>query len=417
MTESTGTEVVELTSFLSPGDRVLVSAGAGEPTALTEMLVDQRHRLPEIDVLLGFTLAPTIPASHLSPLHVTVLGGFGTNAPLIDAGADVLPAHMSALPDLIAQQVLRVDVLMLQCGPVDERGMHNLGVTADLILEIASTARVVLAEVNDQMPRTFGDTELPTELITHQVNTSRALPELRATEPGPTELAIAAKVAELVPDRSVLQIGIGRAPEAVAAALRDHRDLGIHSGYIGDWALDLIDAGAVTNAYKPFDRGVTVGGVLMGSQRLYAWADENPALCMRSARYTHGASILAELETLVTINSAIEIDLTGQLNAEMAGDRYLGAVGGGVDYIRAGTQSRRGRSVVVLPATASKGTRSRIVQQMGRAVVTTPRTDVDVVVTEHGVAELRGQSLSERARRLTAVAAPAFREDLERSAR
>jgi acyl-CoA hydrolase len=413
--EARRSAAIELASLLRPDDRVLVACGAGEPAALTNMLVEQRLTLPPIDVLLGFTLMPTIRPGHLAPLHVTVLGGFGANAPLIDAGADVLAVHMSALPDLIAQRSLRVDVLMLQCGPADGRGMHNLGVTADVVLEAARTARVVLAEVNDQMPRTFGDTELPAGLITHQLRTSRGLPELQTAEPKDTDLAIAARVAELVPDRSVLQVGIGRVPEAVAVGLCGHRDLGLHSGYLGDWALDLIEAGAVTNAFKPLDRGVTVGGVLMGSQRLYAWAHENPALSMRSARYTHGADVLAQLDTLVTINSAIEIDLTGQVNAEVAGERYLGAVGGGVDYIRAGTLSRAGRSIIVLPSTASNGTRSRIVDRIGPAVVTTPRTDVDVVVTEHGVAQLRGQSLAERARRLVAVAAGEFRDELERS--
>lgn len=410
---STDAEVIDLASVIRPGDRVLVGSGAAEPLALTRQLVEQRHQLRGVQVLLGYTVASTVLPEHTDELEVTVLGGYGKNSQLTHAGAvDVLPCRLGELPDLIADGILRVDVVLLCCSPADERGTHSLGVTADVLAEAATRARVVVAEVNDQMPRTSGDTSLPSAQVTAQVRTSRPLPELERATPGPVERTVAEHVADLVADRSVLQLGIGRVPEAVARRLTGHRDLGIHSGFLGDWALDLIEAGAVTNAYKPIDRGVTVGGVLMGSQRLYSWAHSNPSLSMRNARHTHGARALGRFESFVAVNSAIEVDLTGQVNAELVGDRYVGAVGGQVDFVRAGAASPRGMSVIALPATTTRGGGSRIVHRLARAVVTTPRADIDVVVTEHGVAHMRGQTLAERTRRMIAIAAPDCRDEL-----
>jgi acyl-CoA hydrolase len=403
----------ELSAILRAGDRVLVGSGAGEPTRLTELLVARRHEIPDVEVLLGYTLPATIGPEHVPPLRVTVLGGYGATRALTDAGsAAVLPCHQSALPDLIERGEIRVDVVFVQCSPADENGNHSLGVTADVLQVAARRARVVVAEINDRMPYAYGDTTLPTTLIGHAVHTSRPLPEFRTSRASTVEHRIAERVAELVPDRAVLQVGIGRLPETAASLLRGRRDLGVHSGLLGDWVVDLVEAGAVTNAAKPIDTGVTVGGVLMGSRRLYDWAHHNCALSVRDSRYTHGAAVLARLDTLVTINGAIEVDLSGQVNAEVVGERYLGAVGGQVDYVRAGSTAPHGRSIIALPSTAAG--LSRIVPRLSAGVVTTPRTDVDTVVTEHGVAELRGRTLAERARLLAEIADPGFRESLER---
>lgn len=401
--------------LLRPGDRILVACAAGEPTTLVEHLLDHRADLPDgVELLLGHNVTGTVRPEVVGPPAVTVLGGYGANRALVDAGAaDVLPVHQSALPDLLAEGELRADVVFLQCAPADTAGYHSLGVTADVVLPAARAARVVVAEVNDAMPRTYGQTALHTSMITHAVHTSRPLPELPPATPSTVDNAIAEQVAELVPDRAVLQLGIGRIPQAVAALLADHRDLGVHSGLLGDWVVDLVEAGAVTNAAKRIDVGVNVGGVLLGTRRLYDWADENLALQMRDARYTHGPPVLARHDTLVTVNSAIEIDLTGQVNSETIGAAYPGAVGGQVDYVRAGGSARHGRSILALPATA-KG-KSRIVTRLAAGVVTTPRSDVDTVVTEHGIAHLRGRPLAERARLLAGIADPSVRDDLLRA--
>lgn len=403
---------LDLNQVLREGDSVLVASGAAEPLTLTESLAAQRHSLPDVTVLLGYTLTDTLRPEHLDRLSATVFGGYGHNAPLHAAGADLLPAHVSATPSLISSGALSVDVLLLQVAPpVRAGGDFNLGATADVLIDAAKAARAIVCEVNDQVPRTHGDTVLPADLVTHQIHTSRPLPELTIPPPGQTELAIAASVASLVPDGAVIQMGIGRVPDAAVRALSGHRNLGIHSGYVGDWLPALIESGAVTNRGKAVDDGVSVGGTLMGSQRLYAWADDNPTLSMRSARYTHAQEVMARHPCLVTINSAIEVDLTGQVNTEMVGERYAGAIGGAVDFARAGTASPSGLSIIALASTAGRGTRGRIVPSLAGGS-TLGRADVDVVVTEYGVATLTGVPLRERARRLAAISAPDFREQL-----
>jgi len=221
----------------------------------------------------------------------------------------------------------------------------------------------------------------------------------------------------LIPDRAPLQIGIGAIPDAILAALAGHRELGIHSGMISDGIADLIEAGVATNSRKSFDRGITVAGVLFGTRRLNEFAHRNASLRLHLPAYTHGIDVLARIAHFVAINSAIEVDLTGQVNAEVANGTYIGAVGGQVDFVRGANAAPNGRSIIALPATAKHGKTSRVVATLRDAPVTSLRSDADLVVTEWGVAEMRGQTLAERARRMIAVAAPQFRESLERAAR
>jgi acyl-CoA hydrolase len=213
----------------------------------------------------------------------------------------------------------------------------------------------------------------------------------------------------------VIQTGVGAVPDAILRLLTDRKDLGVHSGMLGDGLVDLVEAGVLTNARKEIDRGVSINGALIGTKRLYDWSHRNPTIRMTATGYTHDAGVLAQLSRLVTINSAIEVDLTGQINAETVGSAYLGGTGGQVDFVRAGVRSRGGHSIIALAATAKGGTISKIVTALN-GPVTTARTEADVIVTEFGAAELRGQTLAERARRLVAIAHPDFREELEREA-
>jgi acyl-CoA hydrolase len=210
-------------------------------------------------------------------------------------------------------------------------------------------------------------------------------------------------------------MGIGAVPEVMLRLLRDRKDLGVHSGMVGDGLVDLIEAGAVTNARKRIDSGVSIAGALIGTRRLYDFAHQNPELRMCNTAYTHEAAVMAQLDDLVTINSALEVDLTGQVNAEQSGAAYLGGTGGQLDFVRGGARSLGGHAIIALPATAKKGTISRITATLS-GPVTTPRSDVDVIVTEFGAAQLRGQSLAERTKRLIAIAHPDFQEDLSREA-
>lgn len=408
---------LDLAGIVRPGDSVLWGHGTSEPLVLSEALMQQRSRIGRFSVFLGPTFSRTVQPEHADHVSFTGYCGIGANQALYAAGAmDIVPCHISQLPALIADGTLRCDVVMLQLSGPNADGMHSLGVSHDYILEAAARARVVIAEVNDQAPWTFGADELVGLRIDHVVRSSRAVLTLPARPANEAERKLAAIAAALVPDRAVLQVGIGAIPEAILGALGNRRDLGLHSGVIGDAAADLIEKGVITNAFKAIDRHVSVTGMLAGTQRLYRFAGRNPALRLRPVRYTHAAQVLGAIDRLYAVNSAIEVDLSGQINAETVGADYVGAIGGQVDFMRGAALSPGGRSIIAMPSTAANGTRSRIVARLPSGVVTTPRSDADLVVTEWGVAELSGQPLAERARRLAAIAHPDFREQLEREA-
>jgi len=302
----------------------------------------------------------------------------------------------------------------VQVSPADADGDHSCGLISDYVQAAVAQARVVVAEVNDQVPYTLGE-KLPASRIDVAVQVSRPPVEVAPAKVGETDEAIARFAAAYIEDGSVLQTGVGATPDAILRLLKDRKDLGVHSGMLGDGLVALVEAGVVTNARKPIDAGVSINGALIGTRRLYQWADRNPQMRMCATSYTHDAAVLARLEKLVTINSALEVDLTGQVNAEQSGSSYLGGTGGQVDFVRAGARSRGGHSIIALPATAKGGQISRITPTLS-GPVTTARTDVDVIVTEFGAAELKGQTLAERTRRLIAIAHPDFQEELDRSA-
>lgn len=400
---------LDLAGLIRPGDVVSWPHGTGEPRTLTEQLVSQRRELGGVRAFFGPSYASTLRPGSIDGIECSSYCGIGANAALAESGClEIVPLHLAAIPRLLAGGELRVDVVFLQLSPADASGRHSLGTVADYVHSLIHQARTVVAEVNQRVPFTLGETLVDSSAIDAAIETSRPLIEIPARAPGGIELAIAAHAAELIPDRATLQIGVGGAPDAIAGLLRERRDLGLHSGTIGDTAVDLIESGAVSNEAKPIDRGVSVAGSLTGSRRLYEHADRNRALALRSVSHTHALDVLARLPALIAVNSALEIDLSGQVNSEMAGGRYVGATGGQVDFVRGAAHSPSGRSIFALPSTARGGSVSRIVPRLSGPTTTT-RTDVDTVVTEHGVAELRGASLAERARRLIAIADPAFR--------
>jgi acyl-CoA hydrolase len=409
---------LDLSSLIRPGETVVVGQGTGEPLTLTEALVRQRHAISPMRVFLGAVFSATFTPEETDGIFFSGYGAIGAAARLAKSGRlDVVPAPYSRLPDLFDSGILPADVVLLQLSPPLEEGRMSLGANNDYLGAAARHARVVIAEINDQAPWTFG-AELPADLaIDYLVETSRPTAELRSSRGGNVEESIAARVAALIPDCATLQIGIGAIPDAILGALAGHRELGIHSGMISDGIADLIEAGVATNSHKSFDRGITVAGVLFGTRRLNKFAHRNASLRLHLPAYTHGIDVLARIANFVAINSAIEVDLTGQVNAEVANGTYIGAVGGQVDFVRGANAAPNGRSIIALPATAKHGETSRVVATLRDAPVTSLRSDADLVVTEWGVAEMRGQTLAERARRMIAVAAPQFRESLERAAR
>ena len=404
-----------LSPRIKPGDSILVGQGTGEPRTLTEALVDQRAQFDEAVVFLGASYSNTFQPEHADHLNFVALGGLGTNARLAAAGAlDVLPCHVSALPGYIESSRFRVDVVLVQVSPAGPDGRYSLGLVADYLQPAIARARTVIAEVNDQMPRTLGDCAIDPEALDYVIHTSRPLVSVEPPVLGPVEGRIGQLVAELIPERPVIQLGLGKLGYAVAQALEGRRDLAFHGGVVGDWLVALTEAGAVSNRYKPIDRGATVTGTVVGTRRLYDFVHENPAVKMRPISYTHAPATLRRLERFIAVNTALEVDLTGQTNAETLGGRHIGAIGGQVDFARAAAASRGGLSVVALGASAGGGDVSRIVPRLADGVVTTPRSDAGVVVTEHGVADLRGAPLGERAQRLIAIADPSHRAALSR---
>jgi acetyl-CoA hydrolase len=407
---------LDLSRFLRPGDTIAWGQGPGEPRSLSELLVDQRHRLGGVGVFLGAGFSETLRPEHGDALRFRALGGFGTNARLAKAGVlDVIPSHVSDLPGHFASGRIAVDAVFLMLSPADRDGFHHLGLAADYLAPAIERARVLLAEVNPHVPRVVGAPRIAAARLDAVVGNEGLPIEVPPPSPGPAEQQLAALAAERIPAGAALQFGIGGAPEAVCRALADHRDLGLHSAFVSDSMLDLIESGAVTNARKSIDTGITVTGLLFGTRRLFAYADDNPAIEMRPVGYTHATATLARLDRFFAVNSAVEVDLTGQVNAEAVGDAHIGAVGGAVDFARGARASEGGRSLIVLPSTTRDRRRSRIVPRIS-TVVSAARSDADMVITEHGVAELPGCGLAERARRLITIADPAFRDELTAAA-
>lgn len=395
---------------------MLVAQGTGEPRALLEALIEQRHELPAVHVFVGASYTGLLQPEHTDALHVTSFGGIGRTGALTSAGvADIVPVHLGTLPALIRSGRLRVDVVLCQLSPSSPDGVHSLGLVVDYLPAAIAQARVVLAEVNPRVPYTFGETLVPAARVAAVVDDDRPLIAVALRPPLPEDERIAEHVAGLIPDGATVQAGIGGTPEAILERLGERRDLGIHSGLLSDAFVELIESGAVTNARKEVDTGITVAGTLLGTDRLYRWADRNPSLTLRSLDHTHAAGVLARLGALHAINSAIEVDLTGQVNAEVAGGRYIGAIGGQGAFARAAATAANGRSIIALPATAAGGSVSRIVARLTAPVVTTARADADIVVTEHGIADLRGATLRQRRERMIAIAAPEVRDALDAS--
>ena len=402
---------LEFARYLRPGDLVAWGQACGEPLSLTEAFVAQRGSVPGLRCFLGIPCADTVRPEHADRLRLFSYSGAGPNQALLGAGVlDIVPCHYSALPGLLSQGPLRADVVMLALPPARPDGSHGLGLCADYVATLIGSARVVIAEVSDQIPDVGCAQAVPARDLDVIVHTSRPPAQHYAARPaGPAETAIGGLVAGLVADGATLQLGIGSMPSAVLPALAGHRDLGVHSGMITDAIAHLIDAGAVTGARKTVDRGQVVTGFLMGTSGLFEFAAGTPAVVLRDTRYTHDPGVLAAQHRLTAINAAIEVDLTGQVNTETIRGRYAGAVGGAADFMRAAATSPGGLAITVLPSTA--GSASRIVARLtGPASVA--RSDAGVIVTEHGVADLRGQPLRERQRRMLAIADPAHRAAL-----
>ncbi|MEA1015362.1 acetyl-CoA hydrolase/transferase family protein [Sphingosinicella sp. LY1275] len=402
MRHVTSVDALDFAALIRPGEHVLFGEGAAEPVTIAEAFVAARARLGRPTVFLGMTLAGTFRAEHADHLAFRSYGALGMTRRLADAGVlDILPIGLGQIPALLARGALRFDVVIIAVPPAGADGRHALGLTALYQLDAIRSARLVIAEVNHALPTIPGASIDPADIHV-LVETHRAPPELAPPNIGSAARETARLAAGFIEDGATLQLGVGAIPEALCAELAEHRGLGIHSGLLGSGLGRLIAQGVV-------DREAVVGAV-MGDASLYRFVDGNQAIRLAGIETTHGQA--GSVANLVAVNGALEVDLSGQVNGEVAGGRYVGAVGGQAEFARAAARAPKGRSIFVLNAT-TRGESASSITASPVARVTTTRADVDVVVTEFGAAELTGCGEAERRRRLIAIAHPRFRDTLE----
>lgn len=416
----TSVSPAEALASVRSGDRVYIQGGAATPRRLVQALVERAPELRNVEIVHLHTEAP---APYVSPgmggafRHNALFIGPNTRQAVGEGRADYTPIFLSEIPSLFAPGgPLPLDVALVQVAPADTDGSYSLGVSVDCAIAAVREAKLVIAQVNPNMPRTSGARILP-EQIDIVVDVDDELPEIPSPRLTPEARAIGRHVAVLVQDGATLQLGIGAIPSAVLAELSHHQHLGVHTEMFTDALLPLIESGVVDGSRKRLNPGVTVSAFVLGTQRLYRFLDGNPAVELHPVSYTNDVAVISAQDQMSAINSALSVDLTGQVSADSIGARFYSGIGGQVDFIRGAARSPGGLPIIALPSTASDGKVSRICAELapGSGVVTT-RGDVHWVVTEYGSRNLHGRSIRERARMLIDIAHPAHRERLEREA-
>jgi len=398
------------------GDQVYVQCAAATPSVLLDALVARAPELRDVQVVHLHTEGP---GPHLAPElassfhHRALFIGPNARKAVNEGRAEYIPAFLSDVPDLFRSGILPLDAVLINVTPPDVHGYCSLGTSVVAMLAAIPAATTVIAQLNGAIPRTLGESFVHVDDIDLAIEVDIPPYEHRDPEIGDVERRIGQYVAELIPDGATLQMGIGAIPSAVAQFLTTKKDLGIHTEMMTDSVVDLVEAGVVTGLAKERNRGKIVCTFMMGTERLYRFVDDNPMVEMRPSDFTNDTHVIRSFRRMVAINSAISIDLTGQVNADSIGWSLYSGVGGQMDFIRGAALAAEGMAIIALPATAGDGEFSRIVPFLreGAGVVTT-RAHVRTVVTEYGVAELYGQGISERARRLISIAHPDFRDEL-----
>lgn len=397
-------------------DTIVLPIGAGETPALLKALSDHRRDLSGVSV---FQLLPLARVEYFDAAttqnvrHSTAFLSPTSRAGAAAGWVDYCPAHFSEIPELLRRGLLPCDVVFARASAMDEHGYFSLGLSPDYTMAAIERARVVVLEVNPQVPFCYGECHVHVSRVAALVESSDPIIELPHPPLGPVELGIGRFVAELIPDGATLQIGIGAIPDAVVQQLSEKNDLGVHTEMFGDGILSLIEAGVVTNTRKNLHHGKMLATFALGSAHLYEFMHRNPALEMHPVDVTNDPLLAGQNDTLHSINGTLQVDLIGQCGSETLGHVPFSGTGGQVDFVRAANRSRDGKAIIVVPSTARGGTVSRIVAALAPGThVTTGKNDVDYVVTEYGVAQLRGKSARERARALIDIAHPDFRDRL-----
>ncbi|MCC6179300.1 MAG: acetyl-CoA hydrolase/transferase family protein [Chloroflexi bacterium] len=411
----------EALAVVESGNRVFIHGAAATPRTLVAELGRRLPALTDVETVSIHTNGPAPYAAPEAEGHARHRALFiGANVrEAVNAGrADYVPIFLSDIPALFCNGALPIDVALLNISPPDEHGYCSLSTSIDIAKAAAETARCVIAQINVAMPRTLGDSFIHADRIDYAIMVDEPPFDEPPTTPTDDERRIGEHIAEMVENGSTLQLGIGAIPNAAAAALRDKRDLGVHTELFSDGIVNLVEAGVVTGACKDIHPRKIVSSFVVGSNKVYRFVHNNPGVELHPIDYTNDTSIIRRLKKMVTINSAIEVDLTGQVCADSIGDYFYSGVGGQMDFMRGAALSPGGKPIIALLSTAKRGTVSRLVPTLrpGAGVVTS-RAHVHYVVTEHGVAYLHGRSIRERARSLIGIADPAFRDELREYAR
>jgi 4-hydroxybutyrate CoA-transferase len=407
----------EAVKAVRSGDRVWIQPSCGTPKPLIDALVARADELIDVELVHMKTLGKaeyTKPQYEGHFRHRGLFLGDNVREAVAAGRADYTPIFLSEIEALFENGSLPLDVVLMQVSPPDAHGFVSLSTTVDCTMTAARCAKTVIAEVNDRAPRTHGDTAIHVSQISAFVETSRPLLELPTEPCSEVQMKVGRNVASLIPDGATLQPGIGGISEAVLHCLQDKHDLGIHTEMCPDGVVDLMEAGIINGSRKSLHRGKAVAAFVLGTQKLFDYIHENPSFEFRSISYTNDPFVVAQNDRMVAINSALQIDLTGQVCADSLGTRPYSGFGGQLDFIRGAARSRGGVPIIALLSTACRSAISRIVPVLepGAGVVTS-RADVHYVVTEHGIAYLHGKTLRERAEALIAIADPRFQQELE----
>ncbi|MEJ6951203.1 acetyl-CoA hydrolase/transferase family protein [Natronospora cellulosivora (SeqCode)] len=406
----------EAAGKIKSNDNLVVALGCGETPAILEKLSERYKDLE------GVTINQMLPLYNYSYFKEGMENSIKHNAWFIsgftrkmvnEGRADFTPNYFHESPVLF-KEYYDINVLLASVSPMDKHGYFSFGLSVDYTKTIVEHADMIILEVNDNMPRTLGDSFIHISQVDHLVENNRSLPELPVAEIDEVEEKIGQYIAELIEDGSTIQLGIGGIPNAVAASLNNKKNLGIHSEMLTDGMVDLVEKGIVNNSKKTLHRGKIIGAFAAGSKKLYNFLDDNPMVEMHPVSYTNDPVVISKNNKMVSINSCIEVDMLGQCAAETIGTKQFSGTGGQTDFVRGAVKSKGGKSIIALKSTAVNGTKSTIVPILtAGAVVTTGKNDVDYIVTEYGVAHLRGKTGAERARALINIAHPDFRKELE----
>jgi len=410
------TSAQEAVKYIKSGDRVVLGHACGEPGILPEAMVARASELKDVEVVHMVAMGKGLYAQPEMEGHFRHNGlfiGGPTRKAVSEGRADYTPCFFSEIPVLFREKRLPVDVALITVTPPDQHGFVSLGVSVDYTLQAIRSAKTVIAEVNPNMPRTHGDSYIRVDEIDYFVPSELPIKELQPPAIGDVEKEIGRHIASLIEDGSTLQLGIGAIPDAVLKFLTDKHDLGIHSEMFSDGVMDLAEGGVVNCAKKTLHPGKMIVTFLMGTKKLYKWVDENPLVEMYPVDYVNDPYVIMRNDKMVAINSALQVDALGQAAADTLGPIQFSGVGGQVDFVRGAARSKGGKAIIALPATAAKGKVSRIAATLDHgASVTTSRNDIDYVVTEFGIAALRGKTVRERMEALVNIAHPDFRSEI-----